>query len=501
MDSDQEDEVPNVNFVPSLLFIKRGVAKANPDKVTLTPAELARIINETRDDLEEDGANGIDSSDDEENEDSAARLASRAQDQAGTSGNRSAGDEFGFENYEQESGEPVVRLASVAVVDPAENIQDEDDSEAEDEIIKPTDNLILVGHVQNDSASMEVYVFNDDEGSLYVHHDFLLPSPPLCIEWLSFDPGSDKPGNICAIGCMDPVITLWDLDIQDSLEPVCKLGSKGSTKKNKPKIGHSDAVLDLSWNKHLDHILASGSVDQSVILWDMEDGTPHTIIKEFGEKVQTLAFHPTRAEGLLVGSCDGMVKVFDCRTTTNDSASFLSWAVGGEVERVCWNHHSEFHFVASTNEGRIHYCDVRRPGETLWSKEVHEKEITGLVLSSKVRGMLATASADGTLKLWDIDEEDAKLVYKKNPKMGVIQCLDECPENPFMLAMGGDLKTKNFSVVNVLDNDVVTNVFKARFDPSYVPVASGERMNIEPPTEAMEDASISDDDDSDEDEN
>lgn len=33
MDSDQEDEVPNVNFVPSLLFIKRGVAKANPDKV------------------------------------------------------------------------------------------------------------------------------------------------------------------------------------------------------------------------------------------------------------------------------------------------------------------------------------------------------------------------------------------------------------------------------------------------------------------------------------
>lgn len=44
-------------------------------------------------------------------------------------------------------------------------------------------------------------------------------------------------------------------------------------------------------------------------------------------------------------------------------------------------------------------------------------------------------------------------------------------------------------------------MFKARFDPSYVPVASGERMNIEPPTEAMEEASISDDDDSDEDDN
>lgn len=124
--SDQEDEVPNVNFVPSLLFVKRGVAKANPDKVsawfhsclgcwgllelwfqvTLTPGELARIINDTRDDLEEDGAEGMDTSDDEENEESAARLVSRAETaQASGSSSRAAatgGDEFGFEGYEQE---------------------------------------------------------------------------------------------------------------------------------------------------------------------------------------------------------------------------------------------------------------------------------------------------------------------------------------------------------------------------------------------------------------
>ena len=48
-------------------------------------------------------------------------------------------------------------MGSVAVVDPNEQIQDEEDSEAEDDIIKPTDNLILVGHVENDQASMEVY--------------------------------------------------------------------------------------------------------------------------------------------------------------------------------------------------------------------------------------------------------------------------------------------------------------------------------------------------------
>ncbi|XP_053674920.1 periodic tryptophan protein 1 homolog [Anopheles nili] len=484
MESDQEDEVPNVNFVPSLLFVKRGVAKANPDKVTLTPAELARIINETRQDLEEEGGNDMDTSEDEENEDGHASLSQRAQ-RLDNSGVTDRTDEYNFDAYEQETETSGLHLSTVAVVDPEENIQDDDDSDAEDEIIKPTDNLILVGHVQNDSASMEVYIHNEEEGSLYVHHDFLLPSPPLCIEWLSFDPGSDTPGNLCAIGCMDPIITLWDLDIQDSLEPVCKLGSKGNRKKNIPKLGHKDAVLDISWNNHLQHILASGSVDQTVILWDLEEGIPHTTIRDFEEKVQTLSFHPARAESLLVGSCDGKVKVFDCRATNDDASSYKTWLLGGEVERVCWDHFNQHCFVASTNDGKMHYIDTRRNDQTLWTKEAHDKEITGLVLSTRVKGMLSTASADGSLKVWDINEQDARLVYKRNPKIGVIQCMDECQDNPFTLALGGDLKTKNFSVINLLDNDMVSNVFKPRFD--------GNPASTDPPTQEMEDATIDDD--------
>lgn len=186
----------------------------------------------------------------------------------------------------------------------------------------------------------------------------------------------------------------------------------------------------------------------------MEDGTPHTTIREFEEKVQTLAFHPKRPEMLLAGSCDGLVKVFDCRTTNDTSSTFTKWDVGGEVERVCWDPFNQDCFLASTNDGKLHYVDTRQTHKLLWTKQAHEKEVTGLVLSAGIKGMLTTASADGTMKVWDIDAHDARLVYKKNPKIGVIQCLDECQENPFTLAMGGDLKSKNFSVVNLLDNDV-----------------------------------------------
>jgi periodic tryptophan protein 1 len=100
--------------------------------------------------------------------------------------------------------------------------------------------------------TFQLPVFNESEQSLYVHHEILLPSPPLCIEWLSHDPGTETSGNLCAIGSMDSVITIWDLDVQDCLEPTFKLGKKGSRKKNIDGYGHTDAVLDLTWNPNFE---------------------------------------------------------------------------------------------------------------------------------------------------------------------------------------------------------------------------------------------------------
>ena len=88
----------------------------------------------------------------------------------------------GLSYYQNPSEDPYIQLNG-----------DEEEDEMKELIIEETDNLILACKTEDDVSHLEVYVY-EEEDNLYVHHDIMLPSFPLCLEWIDFSMGR-KSGN------------------------------------------------------------------------------------------------------------------------------------------------------------------------------------------------------------------------------------------------------------------------------------------------------------------
>lgn len=61
---------------------------------------------------------------------------------------------------------------------------EDSEEEKEDYTIRKSDALIITATAENDHSSLEVYIYDHKTSDLYVHHEIILGSYPLCLEWL-----------------------------------------------------------------------------------------------------------------------------------------------------------------------------------------------------------------------------------------------------------------------------------------------------------------------------
>lgn len=463
-----EDNTSEIDFIPCLAWVRRGVAKPEPEKVKLSKEELMEIINQTKAEIEDMEKQDEEESVGEPDQDNSEKKTEKPSHQKTE---KDIVDEYGLDDYddtEQDEGQfkSLLGIGDLAeYADPSQdpyidlNIPEDEQEDLDDFMIRGTDNLVLFGHVQGENSTLEVFIYNDTEDVLYVHHDILLPSFPLALEWLSFDPESDVKGNLVAVGSMLPQIQVWDLDIVDCLEPAFTLGVKGSKKKGIKRVGHKDAVLSLAWNQGVEHVLASGSVDQTVMIWDLNQKNVATTLKYHEEKVQSLGWHPFDSQTLATGCCDKYVRVADCRSQD----SHKKWKLTGEIECVKWNHFNPYQVLASTDAGTVHAIDVRKES-TVWTLAAHTQGVSSISLSSQCPGCLVTVSEDKSMKVWDILNDKPEFVMEKQVNIGLIQGLSGCPDAPFVVAMGGDQRGDgdNFKVLDIRESGQVRQRFGNR---------------------------------------
>lgn len=347
-----------------------------------------------------------------------------------------------------------------------ENPEDDDDaSDIEDVQIQPGDAILVVAKTEEDFATLEVNIYEQKTGNLFVHHDIPLPAFPLCLAQGDISPTGNA-GNFMAVGTFGPGIEIWNLDVLNALEPSCVLGGEDTSmadeimrhnimntaRKNKKKLhipagpklkagSHTDAVMSLSWNKVHRQVIASGSADCTVKLWDVtQPNTNAGTLSHHKDKVQSVLWHPKEGTLLATGSYDRTVALVDARGTENNVKRVK---IPADCESLAWDPFNPQYLTAACEDGTLTCWDVRKFSEKtpLWSVVANEfGGVSDLSYNPFVPGLMVTCSVDKTVTLWDTQGAQPHACGSKDMQVGKLYTVNFYPSSPWLLGTGGDGK-------------------------------------------------------------
>ncbi|KAL1866440.1 hypothetical protein VTK73DRAFT_4697 [Phialemonium thermophilum] len=488
-----------MSMITTATWVPRGFAAPFPTKYNFDEAEFERIAELAKlqlEDAQEDLGEAQDNTKPESSKEKSKKQFKQSQKPKEKDTDVDLDDddleEYDLEHYDDEDdeveGQGMAMFGNIKSLAYYESNKDdpyitlpegEDDDEEREELqILATDNLLLAAKIEDELAHLEVYVYEDAADNLYVHHDIMLPAIPLCVEWLNIPVGNkpgvekDAPANFVAVGSFDPDIEIWDLDTIDCMYPNAILGQGGSgadekkKKKKKSKKAndeyHVDAVLSLAANRNHRNLLASASADKTVKLWDLHTTKCAKSYTYHTDKVCSLAWHAVETTVLLSGSYDRTVAVADMRAP---AAAPTRVGVESDVETVRWDPHDSNYFFVSTENGLIHYFDVRNAtadpavSKSVWKLQAHDESVSSFDVNPFIPGFMATGSTDKTVKLWNIGPSGPSMVVSRDFGVGRVFATSFAPDQEvaFRLAVAGSKGT--VSVWDTSTNGAVRKIF------------------------------------------
>ncbi|KKK18777.1 hypothetical protein ARAM_004296 [Aspergillus rambellii] len=521
-----------MSMITTSAWVRRGVAAQFPTKYEIDEEEMNRISKLARMQLEDareelsaaqERENGEHDEKDgdvmEEDDDDDAEKKTEKKD--ATESKVDDDDdlkEYDLDHYDSdevdEDGEKVTmfgNVKSLAYHQPNEEDpylvvpEEEDDEEREELQILPMDNLLLAGKIEDEVAHLEVYVYEDEADNLYVHHDIMLPAIPLCLEWLDFPVGKNAEGrttgNFVAVGTMEPDIEIWDLDVVDCMYPNAILGQGGAEmeadprkskkKQKKSKANeefHVDSILALAANRQHRNLLASGSADRTVKLWDLNTAKCAKSYAHHTDKVCSLDWHPKESTVLLTGSYDRTVVAADMRAPDAKAR----WGVDTDVENVRWDVHDPNYFYVTTDGGMVYRYDVRnvpatpKESKPVWSLQAHDSSVSAFDINASIPGFLVTGSTDKQVKLWNIENDKPSMVVSRKLEVGKVFSTTFAPDAAvgFRLAVAGSK-----GVVQIWDtstNGAVRRAFVSRM-PSLAGDVQERMIGMQPDQDESDD--------------
>lgn len=212
-------------------------------------------------------------------------------------------------------------------------------------------------------------------------------------------------------GAEDKLICTWD--IQD---PAVKNG--GYLDPNGVYEGHSDVVEDVAWHNHHSSLFGSVGDDRKLLIWDVRDRDRkralHSVDAHKGE-VHCLAFNPYSEFVLATGSADRTVALWDMRNLNVKLHSFENHA--DEIIQIAWSPFNEAILASASCDRRIMIWNLGRigeeqdpedaedgPPELMFIHGGHTNKVSDFSWNPNEPWVVASVAEDNILQVWSMAE-------------------------------------------------------------------------------------------------
>ncbi|KAJ8393921.1 hypothetical protein AAFF_G00054540 [Aldrovandia affinis] len=220
--------------------------------------------------------------------------------------------------------------------------------------------------------------------------------------------------------------------------------------------GHTAPVLDVDWCPHNDHVIASGSEDCTVMVWQIpEEGLvtplsePAVVLEGHSKRVGIVTWHPTARNVLLSAGCDNVVIIWN--VGTGEGVIQLEDLHPDLIYSACWNRSGSLICTASKDK-RVRVIDPRKEQIIAEKDKAHDG----------ARPMRAIFLADGNvfttgfsrmserqLALWDPKNmEEPISVHEMDTSNGVLLPFYDPDTSVVYLCGKGDSSIRYFEITD-----------------------------------------------------
>ncbi|XP_040053633.2 uncharacterized protein coro1cb isoform X1 [Gasterosteus aculeatus] len=238
---------------------------------------------------------------------------------------------------------------------------------------------------------------------------------------------------------------------------VLPLQKSGRIDKVYPTVcGHTGPVLDIDWCPHNDHVIASGSEDCTVMVWQIpENGLsaplsePVVVLEGHSKRVGIVSWHPTARNVLLSAGCDNQIVIWN--VGTGEAMISLEDMHPDVIFSVSWSRNGSL-LCTACKDKKVRVVDPRKKKVVAEKDKAHEgaRPMRAIFLAN---GNIFTTGfsrmSERQLALWKTENMDEPIcVQEMDSSNGVLLPFYDPDTNVVYLCGKGDSSIRYFEITD-----------------------------------------------------